>query len=75
MAGRRHVSIRQIGTSRVFNESFNEDRCSGLQRPSSIRAGIFEKNERTSVFFLGLFPYQSWEAKKFQCVMEIQDKV
>ena len=71
MAGRRHVSIREIGTSR---KSFNEDRCSGLQRPSSFRAGIFEKMNGLAIFF-GFFSYQSWEAKKFQCVMEIQDKV
>ena len=64
MAGRRHVSIRQIGTSRVFNESFNEDRCSGLQRPSSIRAGIFEKNERTSVFFFWPFSIPKLGGKK-----------
>ncbi len=47
MAGRRHVSIREIGTSR---KSFNEDRCSGLQRPSSFRAGIFEKMNGLAIF-------------------------
>ncbi len=49
MAGRRHVSIREIGTSRI--KSFNENRCSGLHRPSSFRAGIFEKMNGLRFFF------------------------